>query len=279
MDEVEDLLDDGWAVAEIAAWADCSARSVRNIANGAGIDLPQARRRAARLDVLHHDSEALRGWLDAGETASSIAHRLAVEVAEVRAALEAHSLTAPASRPRRYPQLYEPDWLAEQLRVRRPLREIAAQVGCSTAAVRRAITTLGITDRRAYAERRFPQLHDKAWLRRRYIDERKSSTAIAAELGCGNGATLRALHRAAIDVRSGPHARRYPQLHDAAWLRRRAINERASTAQLVAELGCSRTSVRRALRRAGIHRRPSSTTEPQLNGNGRRRPELGHDRP
>jgi hypothetical protein len=97
VDEVENLLAAGWSVTDIAAWAECSAKSVRNVANAAGIDLPRARRRADRLDVLHHDTETLRGWLDAGETPSRIAHHLVVDVAEVRAALEAHGLTASTS--------------------------------------------------------------------------------------------------------------------------------------------------------------------------------------
>jgi hypothetical protein len=132
------------------------------------------------------------------------------------------------------------------------LQQIAAEVGCSKGAVRTAISFLGIADRRGYAARHFPQLRDHRWLRRRYLNEAKSATEIAAEVGCGSGTVLRALHRAGIEVRSGPNARTYPQLHDVVWLRRRAVDEGATTAQLVAEIGCSRTSVHRALHGAGI---------------------------
>jgi hypothetical protein len=135
---------------------------------------------------------------------------------------------------------------------RRSLQQIADEVGCSTGAVRTAVRSLGIADRRGHAERRFAQLHDHRWLRRRYLNEARSSTAIAAEIGCGSGTVVRALHRAGIEVRSGPKARRYLQLHNIAWLRRRAVGEGASTAQLVAEIGGSRTSVHRVLHRAGI---------------------------
>jgi biotin operon repressor len=220
--------------------------------------------RADRLDVLHHDAETLQGWLDAGETPSAIARHLMVDVAEVRAALEAHGLTASTSSPCVYRQLYEPGWLAERLRSRRSLREIAAEVGCSKGGVRAAIRFLEITNRRGYAERHFPQLHDEEWLRHNYLDERKSSTAIAAEVGCGCGSVLRALHRAGIEVRSGPKARTYPQLHDAAWLHRRAVDEGAGTAQLIAEVGCSRTAVHRALHRAGIDISDRASKYPRL---------------
>jgi hypothetical protein len=83
-DEVEERLDAGWSVSDIAQWAGCSAKSVRNVAHAAGLELPQARRRAARLDELYDDLDALQGWLEAGESAPAIANRLSVSLADVR---------------------------------------------------------------------------------------------------------------------------------------------------------------------------------------------------
>lgn len=52
--------------------------------------------------------------------------------------------------------------------------------------------------------RRFPQLHDRVWLSRRYAT--MTSTAIAAELGCGPSAVKKAL--ADLDIpRRGPGQR------------------------------------------------------------------------
>jgi transposase len=200
-DEVAGFLDDGWSVEDVAVWADCSARSVRNVANAAGIELPQARRRADRLAVLD-DADALRAEVATGASVSAIAARLSVGIAEVRAALQAYGLAVSTSRRRAYPQLYEAGWLAKRLRARRSLQQIAAEVGCSTGAVRTAVRFLEITNRRGYAERHFPQLDNHSWLRRRYLDEGKSSAAIAAEVGCGSGCVLRALHRAGLQVRA-----------------------------------------------------------------------------
>jgi hypothetical protein len=146
-DEVADLLDDGWSVQDIAGWADCSARSIRNVANAAGIELPQARRRAGRLAVLD-DADALTTEVAAGTWVSAIAARLSLGVAEVRAALQAHGLAVSTSPPRAYPQLYEAGWLANRLRAGHSLHQVAAEVGCSTGAVRRAIRYLRIADRR-----------------------------------------------------------------------------------------------------------------------------------
>src|SRR5947209_6799374 len=41
--------------------------------------------------------------------------------------------------------------------------------------------------------RRYPQLGDASWLRRRYVDDGASVRMIAAEVGCGDAAVRRAL--------------------------------------------------------------------------------------
>jgi hypothetical protein len=151
-----------------------------------------------------------------------------------------------------YPQLYEPGWLAAQLRARRSLADIAAEVGCATATVRRAIRSQNMTDRRRLHEVRFVPLHDPAWLRRRYIDDGRNATELAAEIGCRPPSVIKALHRYGLDVRPGRPRRRYPQLHDPAWLRHRHHHDRRPVGAIAAEIGCSTTSVRRALRRYAI---------------------------
>ncbi len=132
----------------------------------------------------------------------------------------------------RYPQLDQPGWLAAQLRARRSLADIAAEIGCATATVRRAIRSQNITDRRRLHEVRFSLLHDPGWLRRRYIDDGRNATELAVEIGCRPPTVLKALHRHGIDVRPGRPRRRYPQLHDPAWLRHRHHHERLSRSLL-----------------------------------------------
>ena len=247
--EVAAELDAGESVADIAAWYGCSVKSVRNVAHIGGLLLPQARRRAQRARL--GDRRWLRAQLvAAGRTASDVAEEVGCTSADVTAAARAAGLRELQSI--RHPQLYEPGWLAAELAARRSQAAIAAEVGASTTAVRRAIRVLGITDRRHHGDVRYPVLHDVAWLRRRYVDDGATSTDLAAEIGCRPPAVLRALKRAGIERRPGRPPRRYPQLHDRDWLARRYLTDAQPARVLAAEIGCAPSSVRRALRRHQI---------------------------
>jgi predicted transcriptional regulator len=101
-------------------------------------------------------------------------------------------------------------------------------------------------------QRRYEQLADRAWLRRRYLDQRLPVSVIAAELGCAEATARHALAAARIRRRPRGGRRLYPRLTDWAWLKQRYVKEQASTADIAAELGCGRHSVRRALTAAGI---------------------------
>lgn len=54
-----------------------------------------------------------------------------------------------------------------------------------------------------------------------------------------------------------PHSRRFPELHDADWLRAAYIARDQTMAQIAEMLGCHEVSVRDALVRFGIPRRPA----------------------
>src|SRR6476646_8916680 len=89
---------------------------------------------------------------------------------------------------------------------------------------------------------------------RQYIEERRTITATAHDIGCIPGSVSRALRRHGLrDVHwRGP----IPELADSDWLRARYIDEGLSTAQIAALLDCGSPAVRVALIRAGIDRRP-----------------------
>ena len=151
----------------------------------------------------------------------------------------------------RFPLLADSDWLRQQLGARRPLASIAAEVGCSESAVRAAATRHGIAERRRPSDQRqFPPLHDAAWLHQQYVQAGRSSTEIAAQLGCSPNAVLRALHDHGVPVRS--IRRRFPQLHDRAWLRRCYVHEGRRPSAIAKDLGCHRGTVVKALHRSRI---------------------------
>jgi hypothetical protein len=163
------------------------------------------------------DADALRTEVAAGASPSAIAARLSVDVAEVHAALEAHGLALSTSPPRAYPQLYEAGWLAKRLRARRSLQQIADEVGCSTGAVRTAVRSLGIADRRGRraslrAAPRPQMAAPPLPQRSKVVDGDRRRNRLWQRLGGACAAP--SWDRGAL----GPEARRYPQLHDIAWL-------------------------------------------------------------
>ena len=196
------------------------------------------------------------GWLrdrveQRGASASDLARELGVGILEVHTALTAAGVVWTGRRPPTYPQLYVNGWLAEQFAAGGSVRSIAETVGCSASAVRHAADKLGVS-RRRFAAPTFPQLHDPEWLRERYVAQGQTSQEIAALIGCTENSVLRALHAAGIPTRPGRPPRRFPELHDVRWVRRRYVTERATSAEIAAELGCSLATVTKALRRAQV---------------------------
>jgi predicted transcriptional regulator len=117
-------------------------------------------------------------------------------------------------------------------------------------------------------KRRYEQLADRAWLRRRYIEQAIPVTAIAAEVGCSEATARHALAAAGIARQPRGAQRIYHALTDETWLRRRYVEEAASAADIAAQIGCSEHTVRRALTAAGIWLQGRSRSH-------RRYPQLG----
>ena len=186
-----------------------------------------------------------------GVSPSGLARELGVGILEVHTALMAAGVGWTGRRPPNYPQLYVKGWLAEQFAAGGSVRSIAETVGCSASAVRLAADKLGIA-RRRFAVPTFPELHDPEWLRERYVAQGHTSQEIATMIGCTTNSVLRALRAAGIPTRPGRPPRRFPELHDARWVRRRYLDERAASVEIAAELGCSLATVTRALRRAQV---------------------------
>src|SRR3954468_1948315 len=94
---------------------------------------------------------------------------------------------------------------------------------------------------RLRAPRIYPQLGDENWLRLRYVEQRISVRDIANELGCDRSTVIAALAAAGIprpaQTRGG--RRRFTQLGDHDWLRRRYLEDGASLQELAVEIGCS----------------------------------------
>lgn len=108
------------------------------------------------------------------------------------------------------------------------VQQIGAVGGCSDRTVRRLLAEAGI------ARRGNPRTHrllgDPEWLRRRYVEQHVSVSAIAAELSCHQSAVYEAMAGAGIPRRRRrSRTRQFAQLDDAAWLRRRYVDEGSAT--------------------------------------------------
>jgi predicted DNA-binding protein YlxM (UPF0122 family) len=89
------------------------------------------------------------------------------------------------------------------------LQKIADEIGCDKSSVYRACKKHGITRRTRTSK--YPQLNDKAWLKKKYVDERKSCKAIGDIVGCWPGTVQGHLVNYGIERRSkntgtGPNA-------------------------------------------------------------------------
>jgi hypothetical protein len=128
--------------------------------------------------------------------------------------------------PGTYPRLRDVEWLRDRYLVQGArIRDIAAEVGCRELAVHHALVRAKIPLRGV--PRVYPQLGDENWLRLRYVEQRISVGDIAEELGCDWSTVIAALAAAGIP-RPRPtrgRSRRFAELGDHDWLRRRYLDE------------------------------------------------------
>lgn len=123
------------------------------------------------------------------------------------------------------------DWLQTQYwGKKRSMGEIAAEVGCSRNAVSNALDRHGIEKRENINPQARKVLSDAETLRELYVEEHKSQSDIADELGCSQTTVGEWLHRHNIETRdlsdyTGEHANRwnggYESKYTAEWIEAR----------------------------------------------------------
>lgn len=88
--------------------------------------------------------------------------------------------------------------------------ELAREEGVDPTTIRRRLARSGAEySSRPGARVRYPLLHDEAWIRTRYVEDRVPSTTLAREIGCHESSVLHALIRFGIARRRpGPAAPR-----------------------------------------------------------------------
>lgn len=139
------------------------------------------------------------------------------------------------------------------------LQAIAALAGVTVPTLHAALQRHGLDLTPLVKQRaQHAQLQDAEWCRQRYELDRLSVKEIARLVGASPSTVLLALDRHQIPRRATgkrpqPYSR-HPDLHDVEWLTAKFVHE-GMTAQAIADLaGCHRSTVKTALRRAGITR-------------------------
>lgn len=118
--------------------------------------------------------------------------------------------------------------------------------------------------------KKFTQLYDRDWLCRRYIDDKKSQSEIAFELGCSRPSVSIALRRFGIPPR--PKERKYNRLDDREWLHSQYVVAGLTMDEIAQIIGCSVSAVFQSLREHSIigdqnehdHRRANTGSDKNL---------------
>jgi hypothetical protein len=164
-----------------------------------------------------------------------------------------------------YPRLKDAAWLRRRyVDAGLSTGRIAGEVGCSAQAVRMALAAAGIARRQPRTRRRYPSWPTRIG-RGDPLDEDASAVTIATELGCTDATVRGALvRRRHLPGRSKTRRWTLPVAGRPAWLRQRHVLDGVRADDIAAELGCDPSTVRAALRAAGIPRLGWGSTRLQL---------------
>lgn len=192
------------------------------------------------------------GWLreqyeHRGRSIVDIAAELGLSRTSVRRALAEAGITIDDGR--LPPELSDARWLAGQEGVTNV--ELARRLGVTSEAVSRARQRHGLEQREPRGSK-YPQLDDRAWLEKSYVEEGMTQAQLAAVIGCSRSAVALAMDRLGIKARPNKIPE-FPQLHDRRWLADQLAAGR-SPRTIAEALGCHRTSVSGALQAHGLSR-------------------------
>jgi predicted transcriptional regulator len=247
LDAVETRLDAGESLEAIAESLGVTSRTIRNHLRAADRQTARQHQRSEKRGRLEDANWLREKHVAEGLSASVIAELCAATTAETAAALSQNGI----SRPPRNAALTE-ESLRAAFAVGGSVKAIAHAAGVDPSTVRRAMRRHGITNPRATMRRRPAVLDDADWLRYRYLGQRQTMAALAAEAGCDPETVRRALVRNDIPIRVSPT----PGLDiDPERLAERWADPSLTVDNIANEAGCAVDTVRRAARRIGLPRR------------------------
>ena len=202
--------------------------------------------------------DAITARLDAGESVAAVAADAGVTERTIRNRLHRAGLplASSRSRDRRRARLDDAAWLSDQhLAQSQNASTIARRLGVSTVEVRAALDRFDIPLPPVR-----PELTAEAL--RAAFAAGETVSSIARRVGIDRSGVRQRMRRHEI---TNPHYRpveRPALLDDADWLRSRYVTDAVTIKQIATGIGVGPSTVDRALRRAGIERRPQGRSAP-----------------
>jgi len=179
----------------------------------------------------------------------------------------------------KYKKLQDKAWLYREYIVNQRLQgDLAEEVGCTRERVRQSLIEAKIEPhkpelqrnimRRRVLKQRSPLLSDEQWLKKKYVEQKRSINVIAQEIGATNHIVKLAIQNVGIKIRSHGEAHRasqqirknhIPQLFDKKWLHKHYVDQEMSMSAIGDLLGIRTKNpaarVLRAIQRVGIRTR------------------------
>ena len=114
---------------------------------------------------------------------------------------------------------FDVDKLCADIEAGRTILSIADECDCSRNAVRAAMRREGIVRPERHLQARHPELVDRGWLQREYVDKRRSLADLARQFGCDRSTIRDYLVRAGIPTRGQATDAMPPELRSGTGLR------------------------------------------------------------
>jgi transposase-like protein len=158
-------------------------------------------------------------------------------------------------------KLYSERWLREQyIERRKELVEMADEIGVSRTPIKKSLEQYEIELRSEpeikLSKEALEKLEDENWLREEYVENRRSTTDIASEIGVFHGTVGSWLERHGIEIRSQLEAQQsesvLAKLTDEGWLREQYVENKRSTVDIASEVGVHNAVVGKWLKRHSI---------------------------
>jgi transposase-like protein len=233
---------------------------------------------AEPVEELQNAEWLYQQYHERGKSCPEIASRLDVAASTVRSWMHKHDIEfrshSESLTTGNIDSLQDADWLREQYKEnQRTKTDIAHELDVSIGSVGTWLKKHGIEQRSLSEENSegdVGQLHDPDWLYAQYVEQERTTTDIAEELGVATGTVSNWIKKHGFELRTVSESKadgNVTPLHDLGWLQTEYAEEGRTTEDIAEELGVAPQTVYQWLNRHGIKLRaglqyPDDLTHP-----------------